>query len=81
VLPDFASNFACLAGPRSVGYGPISPVWKRAGFSWNNFISGNEIDRGGLSAAATLITLPIQLLIVFVQRHIVQGMTVGGLKE
>lgn len=46
-----------------------------------NFISGDEIDWGGLSAAATLITLPILLLILFVQRHIVQGMTAGGLKE
>ena len=46
-----------------------------------NFISGDEIDWGGLSAAATVITLPILLLILFVQRHIVQGMTAGGLKE
>jgi multiple sugar transport system permease protein len=46
-----------------------------------NFISGDEIDWGGLSAAATLITLPILVLILFVQRHIVQGMTAGGLKE
>ncbi len=46
-----------------------------------NFITGDEIDWGGLSAAATLITLPILLLILFVQRHIVQGMTAGGLKE
>ena len=46
-----------------------------------NFISGDEIDWGGLSAAATLITLPILMLILFVQRHIVQGMTAGGLKE
>ena len=46
-----------------------------------NFISGDEIDWGGLSAAATVITLPILLLILLVQRHIVQGMTAGGLKE
>jgi multiple sugar transport system permease protein len=46
-----------------------------------NFISGDEIDWGGLSAAATLITLPILFLILFVQRHIVQGMTAGGLKQ
>jgi multiple sugar transport system permease protein len=46
-----------------------------------NFISGDEIDWGGLSAAATLITLPILVLILLVQRHIVQGMTAGGLKE
>lgn len=45
-----------------------------------NFISGDEIDWGGLSAAATLITLPILLLILFVQRYIVKGMTAGGLK-
>ena len=46
-----------------------------------NFISGDEIDWGGLSAAATMITLPILVLILFMQRHIVQGMTAGGLKE
>ena len=46
-----------------------------------NFISSDEIDWGGLSAAATLITLPILLLILLVQRHIVQGLTSGGLKE
>ena len=46
-----------------------------------NFISGDEIDWGGLSAAATLITLPILLLILLVQRHIVRGLTAGGLKE
>jgi len=46
-----------------------------------NFMSGDEIDWGGLSAAATLITLPILVLSLFVQRHIVQGMTAGGLKE
>jgi multiple sugar transport system permease protein len=45
-----------------------------------NFISGDEIDWGGLSAAATLITLPILLLILLVQQHIVKGMTAGGLK-
>jgi len=46
-----------------------------------NFITSDEIDWGGLSAAATLITLPILVLILFVQRHIVQGLTAGGLKE
>ena len=45
-----------------------------------NFISGDEIDWGGLSAAATLITLPILLLILLVQQHIVKGMTAGSLK-
>ena len=45
-----------------------------------NFISGDEIDWGGLSAAATLITLPILFLILLVQRHIVKGMTAGSLK-
>jgi multiple sugar transport system permease protein len=46
-----------------------------------NFITSDEIDWGGLSAAATLITLPILLLILLVQRHIVRGLTAGGLKE
>jgi len=46
-----------------------------------NFITSDEIDWGGLSAAATLITLPIVLLILLVQRRIVHGITAGGLKE
>jgi multiple sugar transport system permease protein len=46
-----------------------------------NFITSDEIDWGGLSASVTLITLPILVMILLVQRHIVAGITAGGLKE
>ncbi len=46
-----------------------------------NFITSDEIDWGGLSATVTLITLPILVMILLVQRHIVAGITAGGLKE
>lgn len=45
-----------------------------------NFMSYDAINWGGLSAAATLITLPILLLVFWVQRYIVHGLTFGGLK-
>jgi multiple sugar transport system permease protein len=45
-----------------------------------NFMSYDAINWGGLSAAATLIILPVLLLVFWVQRHIVHGLTFGGLK-
>jgi multiple sugar transport system permease protein len=45
-----------------------------------NFMSYDAINWGGLSAAATLITLPVLALVFWVQRHIVHGLTFGGLK-
>lgn len=45
-----------------------------------NFMSYEEINWGGLTAAATLITLPVLLLVLAVQRHIVRGLTIGAVK-
>jgi len=45
-----------------------------------NFITYGEIDYGGLAAAAVLITLPVVLLSLFIQRWIVQGLTMGAVK-
>jgi len=45
-----------------------------------NFMSYDAINWGGLSAAATLITLPVLALVFWVQRYIVHGLTFGGLK-
>jgi multiple sugar transport system permease protein len=45
-----------------------------------NFMSYEEINWGGLTAAATLITLPVLLLVLLVQRHIVRGLTIGAVK-
>ena len=45
-----------------------------------NFISYGEINFGGLGAAAVLITLPVVLLTLAIQRYIVSGLTMGAVK-
>lgn len=45
-----------------------------------NFIAYANIDWGGLMAAATVITVPIMVLALFMQRYIVAGMTAGATK-
>ena len=45
-----------------------------------NFISYGSVDFGGIAAAAVLITLPVVVLSLFVQRHILRGLTGGGVK-
>jgi multiple sugar transport system permease protein len=45
-----------------------------------NFMSYTEINWGGLTAAASIITLPVLLLILLVQRNIVRGLVVGAVK-
>jgi multiple sugar transport system permease protein len=45
-----------------------------------NFLSYEEINWGGLTAAATIITLPVLVLSLFIQKHIVRGLTLGALK-
>lgn len=45
-----------------------------------NFITYGEINYGGLAAAAVLITLPVVMLSLFIQRWIVQGLTMGAVK-
>ncbi|UQN09525.1 carbohydrate ABC transporter permease [Deinococcus sp. QL22] len=45
-----------------------------------NFLSYGSQDYGAIAAAAVLITLPIILLSLTVQRYIVKGLTSGGVK-
>ena len=45
-----------------------------------NFLSYEEINWGGLTAAATVITLPVLILSLFIQKHIVRGLTLGAIK-
>src|SRR6266436_2241381 len=45
-----------------------------------SFLSYEEINWGGLTAAATVITLPVLLLALLVQKHIVRGLTLGAMK-
>jgi multiple sugar transport system permease protein len=45
------------------------------------FLSYGGFDWGSLTAAATVITVPVMILALIVQRHIVGGLTVGGVKS
>ena len=45
-----------------------------------SFISYTQIDWGGLNAAATVVTLPVLIMILFVQQHMVRGLTLGSVK-
>jgi len=45
-----------------------------------NFITYGQIDFGGLGAAAVLITLPVIILTLVIQRWIVTGLTMGAVK-
>lgn len=46
-----------------------------------NMISYEEINWGTLAAAATLITLPVLVVALAAQRHIVTGLTFGAVKQ
>jgi multiple sugar transport system permease protein len=45
-----------------------------------NFISYSSVDWGGLMAAAVVITLPVLVLTLMVQRYVVAGLTSGATK-
>lgn len=45
-----------------------------------NFISYASVDWGGLMAATVVITLPIVVISLFLQRHIISGLTAGATK-
>lgn len=45
-----------------------------------NFMSHTEINWAGLMAAAFIVTLPIIVISVFLQKYIVQGLTAGAVK-
>ena len=44
------------------------------------FISYEEINWGGLAAAAMTITLPPLIMVLFIQKYIVKGLTAGAVK-
>ena len=44
------------------------------------FISYEEINWGGLAAAATVITIPPLILTVFIQKYMIRGLTSGAVK-
>jgi multiple sugar transport system permease protein len=45
-----------------------------------NVISFEQVSWGPLAAAALLVTLPVLLLTLLMQREIVAGLTAGGVK-
>lgn len=45
------------------------------------FLSYGGFDWGGLTAAATVVTVPVMALALLIQRHIVTGLAVGGIKD
>jgi multiple sugar transport system permease protein len=45
-----------------------------------NFVSYDSLNWGGLTAASTIITLPVLAMAFLMQRHIVRGLTFGALK-
>ena len=45
-----------------------------------NFVTFREVVWGGLTAAGTLITLPIVIFFLIVQRNFIRGMTMGAIK-
>jgi multiple sugar transport system permease protein len=45
-----------------------------------SFISYTQVDWGGLSAAAFVVTLPVLVLIMFAQKQMVRGLTLGSVK-
>jgi multiple sugar transport system permease protein len=45
-----------------------------------SFVSFEDVNWGGLTAAATVITVPILVLSVIVQRYLAGGLTMGGVK-
>jgi multiple sugar transport system permease protein len=45
-----------------------------------NFMSFEDVNFGGLSAAATIITLPIIVLSLIVQKQLAKGLTLGAVK-
>lgn len=45
-----------------------------------SFMTFDYLDLGGIYAASTLITLPVVIMVLMVQRQFIRGLTIGGLK-
>jgi len=45
-----------------------------------SFMTFDYLDLGGIYAASTLITLPVLVMVLLVQRQFIRGLTIGGLK-
>jgi multiple sugar transport system permease protein len=45
-----------------------------------SFMTFDFLDLGGVYASATLVTLPVLVMVLLVQRQFIRGLTIGGLK-
>ncbi len=45
-----------------------------------SFITFDYLDLGGIYAASTLVTLPVIIMVLLVQRQFIRGLTIGGVK-
>jgi len=45
-----------------------------------SFMTFDYLDLGGIYAASTLITLPVLIMVLLVQRQFIRGLTIGGVK-
>lgn len=45
-----------------------------------SFMTFDYLDLGGIYAASTLITLPVIVMVLLVQRQFIRGLTIGGVK-
>ena len=45
-----------------------------------SFMTFDFLDLGGVYASATLVTLPVVIMVLLVQRQFIRGLTIGGLK-
>jgi multiple sugar transport system permease protein len=45
-----------------------------------SFITFDYLDLGGIYAASTLVTLPVIVMVLLVQRQFIRGLTLGGVK-
>lgn len=45
-----------------------------------SFMTFDYLDLGGIYASSTLVTLPVVIMVLLVQRQFIRGLTIGGLK-
>jgi len=45
-----------------------------------SFMTFDYLDLGGIYAASTLVTLPVIVMVLLVQRQFIRGLTLGGVK-
>jgi multiple sugar transport system permease protein len=96
ILGSFARVALPLSAPGVVATAILGVIFSWNNFLWSlilaghrtrtlplalfNFMSDEGLDYGGLASAAVLVTVPVLLLTLFIQRYIVAGLAMGGVK-